>query len=284
MFNKTTGVKSIKLFISALLALVMTLSLCGCGEDKKDNGAADATLHATVAPTEVPVYDEGTYGSRIGEVSDAQDAETFFVCVGKDTSFCTFYAYKKVNGVWEERFVVDGYWGKKGINTDPANRVAGDKTTPAGVYLLGERFGIQAAPEGYEGEYCRVKHSDYWDGNSNSPTYNQHVKSYDMPDDWNPKGSEHLIDYKVSYDYCTMINFNVAPTIPRIGSCIFLHCMYPGETGSSGCISIPTEKMIEALCMMDDSQSYIMVLPDAESFDEYKDFAWETEAEKHVNK
>lgn len=273
-FNKLAGQKLLKTFVSVLMVFVLSFCLFGCGEEKNDGNEQNANASPTV-------YGEGTYGGRIGEVADAQDAETFFVCVGKDTSFCTFYAYKKVNGAWEERFVTDGYWGRNGINTDPANRVAGDGTTPAGVYFLAERFGIQAAPEGYEGEYCKVKHNDYWDGRSSSPTYNQHVKRNEMPDDWDPSGSEHLIDYKVSYDYCTMINFNVAPTIPRIGSCIFLHCMYPGETGSSGCISIPTDKMIEALCMMDSSPSYIMVLPNADSFDDYKNFAWTTEAEKH---
>ena len=112
---------------------------------------------------------------------------------------------------------------------------------------------------------------DYWNGDSSSPTYNQHVKGSEMPDSWDPSSSEHLIEYTTSYNYCAMINFNVDPAVPGKGSCIFLHCTYPISKSSSGCIAIPEENMIKALQMMTE-KSYIVIassMEDLKVVDQY---------------
>ncbi len=214
----------------------------------------------------------GTFGAKLSELKESDDADVMYVVVEKDGTFCDFYAYKKLFGGWKEEFVTSGYLGRSGVLSDADSRRAGDGTTPGGVYSLGERFGINEKPKGLKGEYCQVNDEDYWDGDSNSPTYNQHVKSPDMPESWRWQSSEHLIDYKGSYNYCTMINFNVNPAIGGAearGSCIFLHCTYPGETSSSGCVSIPEEYMVEALHLMDKKDAYIVILKTADEIDKY---------------
>ena len=131
-----------------------------------------------------------------------------------------------------EKFVV--------VNTAPSIRVT-----------LGECFGNTVPPCQMTVPYTVIDEDDYWDGDSNSPTYNTHVKGSEMSAEWLEKGEyEHLIRYTNSYKYAAMINYNVDPAVPNKGSAIFLHIPSPGSTSSAGCVVIPEEYMIKALEMM----------------------------------
>ena len=204
------------------------------------------------------------YTAVISNLKIAEEAATLFLTIQDpgDTTTCRFYAYTKEDGEWKEEFKVAGYVGRSGI-ADAANRVEGDGTSPAGVYSFGMLFGIQDNPGGLQREYKKVDEDDYWDGDRNSDTYNQHVRGSEMPDTWNAAASEHLIDYKYSYNYAAMVNYNVNPTIKGKGSAIFLHCTHPGSLYSAGCISIPESKMIRALRLIND-QAYIVLVRSAE--------------------
>ncbi|MFR1518975.1 MAG: L,D-transpeptidase family protein [Clostridia bacterium] len=207
----------------------------------------------------------------IAQIQKVQEADVIFVVVQQETgTSCDFYAYRKKGDAISLAWRTEGYVGRGGV-ADPANRYEGDGTSPAGVYSLGECFGINAAPDNMALPYTVVDNDDYWDGDSASPTYNQHVKGSEMPDSWDASSSEHLIEYTIAYNYCAMINFNVDPVVPGKGSCIFLHCTYPASTSSSGCIAIPEEYMIKALQMMTED-SYIVIassMEDLEAADRY---------------
>lgn len=215
----------------------------------------------------------GKYGERLPELSIAEDADTIFVVL-KDLGYssCQFYAYSNYGGHWVEEFKTPGYLGTNGVIADATQRRAGSRTTPGGVYSLGEKFGIKDKPKGLNAQYTKVTEDDYWNGDSSMPSYNQHVKGSEMPSYWNPRSSEHLIDYEHAYNYCTMINFNVDPAVAGRGSCIFLHCTYPGSTSSGGCVAIPEDKMIESLILMAEGNSYIVILEHPSDFDKYLDF------------
>ena len=204
------------------------------------------------------------YTAAVSNLKIAEEAATLFLTIQDpgDTTTCRFYAYIKEDGEWKEEFKVAGYVGRSGI-ADAANRVEGDGTSPAGIYSFGMLFGIQDNPGGLQREYKKVDEDDYWDGDRNSDTYNQHVRGSEMPDTWNAAASEHLIDYKYSYNYAAMVNYNVNPTIKGKGSAIFLHCTHPGSLYSAGCISIPESKMIRALRLIND-QAYIVLVRSAE--------------------
>lgn len=154
------------------------------------------------------------YTAVVSNLKIAEEAATLFLTIQDpgDTTTCRFYAYIKEDGEWKEEFKVAGYVGRSGI-ADAANRVEGDGTSPAGIYSFGMLFGIQDNPGGLQREYKKVDEDDYWDGDRNSDTYNQHVRGSEMPDTWNAAASEHLIDYKYSYNYAAMVNYNVNPTI-----------------------------------------------------------------------
>ena len=204
------------------------------------------------------------YTAVVSNLKIAEEAATLFLTIQDpgDTTTCRFYAYTKEDGEWKEEFKVAGYVGRSGI-ADAANRVEGDGTSPAGIYSFGMLFGIQDNPGGLQREYKKVDEDDYWDGDRNSDTYNQHVRGSEMPDTWDAAASEHLIDYKYSYNYAAMVNYNVNPTIKGKGSAIFLHCTHPGSLYSAGCISIPESKMIRALRLIND-QAYIVLVRSAE--------------------
>lgn len=209
------------------------------------------------------------YTKIISKLKIAQEADTLFLTIQDpgDTTTCKFYTYEKNNGEWKEMFKVAGYVGRSGI-ADTKNRVEGDGTSPAGIYSFGMLFGIQDNPGALQKAYKKVDNDDYWDGDKNSDTYNQHVRGSEMPASWNASASEHLIDYKYSYNYAAMVNYNVNPTIKGKGSAIFLHCTHPGSLASAGCISIPESKMIRALRMIDD-QAYIVLVRNAEDLLSY---------------
>ena len=215
--------------------------------------------------------DEGRFGAAIPSLSIAEDADTVFVVV-KDAGYtsCNFYAYANYAGRWVEEFNTKGYLGANGVITDATKRRAGSKTTPGGVYSLGEKFGIKNKPMWLNAEYIKVNEDHYWSGDSRFPTYNQLVKGSEMPSSWSPAGSEHLIDYVGVYNYCTMINFNVNPAVPGRGAAIFLHCTSDTAKSSAGCVAIPEDKMIESLILMAEGNSYIVILEYASDFDKYK--------------
>lgn len=204
------------------------------------------------------------YSSVMSKLEIASKADTIFLTVqepGSKTD-CRFYAYEKKNGEWEQVFKTPGYVGRSGIE-DPTNRVEGNGTTPSGVYSFGMLFGINDNPGSLQKPYKKVDNDDYWDGDRYSDTYNQYVKGSEMPSSWNSGASEHLIDYKYSYNYAVMVNYNVNPTIKGKGSAIFLHCTRPGALSSAGCISIPEDKMIKSLRMIDDN-AYIVIVEEIE--------------------
>ncbi|MBS5571689.1 MAG: L,D-transpeptidase family protein [Clostridiales bacterium] len=233
--------KTVRIAVFFLFCILALLASGGCG-------ARDAVL------------------TEIEQLDETQQADVVFVTIQhEDGTGCDFYAYRRESGGLTLAWQTEGYVGRSGV-ADPTNRRAGDGTTPAGIYSLGECFGIYPAPDNMTLPYTMVDEDDYWDGDSSSPTYNQHVKGSEMPDSWDASSSEHLIEYTISYNYCAMINFNVEPAVPGKGSCIFLHCTYPGSQSSSGCIAIPEEYMIKALQMMTD-HSYIVIARSLEALE-----------------
>ncbi|MBQ9437902.1 MAG: L,D-transpeptidase family protein [Lachnospiraceae bacterium] len=156
---------------------------------------------------------------------------------GTQGSNAEFGLYEKNGaGQWGEVFAVPAYVGKNGLNP---NRHQGDKTTPTGIYHFTMAFGIADDP-GCPIGYTKVNEYHYWAGNSDSPYYNRFVSILETQD-FDPKDSEHLIDYTIPYQYCLNISFNEEQT-PDRGAAIFLHC-YSKNKYTAGCVAIPNERM-----------------------------------------
>ena len=201
------------------------------------------------------------------KIADRANVIFFAIQKQKEISGCTFYAFEKEDGEWQLRFKTDGFVGANGIK-DPATRVEGDATTPAGIYSFGMLFGIKDVPENLKKSYKKLDEDDYWDGDINSDTYNKYVKCSTMTKNWNRAVSEHLIDYKESYNYAAQIKFNENPTVKGKGSAIFMHCIRNGSNSTAGCISVPEEKMFMALKMIDDD-SFVVIVKEKEELKKY---------------
>ncbi|WP_369257518.1 L,D-transpeptidase family protein, partial [Geodermatophilus amargosae] len=106
----------------------------------------------------------------------------------------------------------------------------GRATTPAGTFPLTEAFGRQADP-GTDMPYFQSDTSDWWDGNSASPTYNSHVRRATSPGG----ASENLYRAGAVYDYAVNIGYNL-DRVPDAGSAIFLHVANGAPT--AGCVAI----------------------------------------------
>jgi len=197
-----------------------------------------------------------------------EDADTLFVTVQKGETGCVFYAYEKKNNGWSRIFDCEGYLGYSGVCKASEKR-EGDGHSPDGLYSMGECFGVNEAPCDVPAGYTVVTEDDYWDCDSSSDTYNLHVKGSEKSAEWLDAGNyEHLIEYKICYAYAAMINYNVDPVVPGRGSAIFLHCTDPDDTSSAGCISIPEERMKEALGYITEN-SYILILAEASDIENY---------------
>lgn len=206
---------------------------------------------------------------KVSKLKIADIANVIFLAIQKPgkISSCDFYAFERKDEKWQQVFKTDGFVGENGIK-EPLTRTEGDATTPSGVYSFGMLFGLKDAPGNLKKSYKKLDEDDYWDGDINSDTYNRYVKCSIMPKHWNRAASEHLIDYKESYNYAAQINFNENPTVKGKGSAIFMHCIRNGSMSTAGCISIPEDKMFIALKMIDDA-SFVVIEKEEEALEKY---------------
>ena len=180
--------------------------------------------------------DSPAWAVRLGKANKAK--QIFVVAgVGDTTAYVSMHEKDK-SGKWKEIFGTPGCIGKKGLG----KQREGDMKTPVGVYHFTEAFGINKNPGCRGFKYKKVTNKDYWSGDSRKGyKYNKMVNIDSLPG-VNTNNCEHIIDYKVSYNYCLNISYNEAG-IPGLGSALFLHCLNPQKPYTGGCVAIPEDKM-----------------------------------------
>jgi L,D-peptidoglycan transpeptidase YkuD (ErfK/YbiS/YcfS/YnhG family) len=149
-------------------------------------------------------------------------------------------AYDRVNGAWKLRIgPVTARVGGAGVG----RASEGSTRTPAGDYRMTEAFGRQRNP-GTKMPYFTATTRDWWDGNTTSPTYNQHVWRTTSPGG----ASENLYNAGAVYDYAAVIGYNVNGT-PGAGSAFFVHVSNGSST--AGCVAVSRTTMVQLLRWMD---------------------------------
>jgi L,D-peptidoglycan transpeptidase YkuD (ErfK/YbiS/YcfS/YnhG family) len=123
--------------------------------------------------------------------------------------------------------------------------------TPAGTYSLTPAFGRNANP-GTGLPYFQSGPNDWWDGNSDSPTYNQHTQGDSPGGD-----SENLYYSGALYDYAINIDYNTAG-IPGTGSAFFLHVS--GGSDTEGCVGIDAGDLVQIMRWLTPAASPVIVL------------------------
>ena len=171
----------------------------------------------------------------VSHLKAAENATQLAIVSGTHGSNAIFSFHEKNGGTWREIVSCQAYIGKKGWGKTRE----GDVKSPVGVYTFTEAFGILEDP-GCPMGYTQADDSHYWIGDSNSERYNTMVSTRDY-DAFDPKESEHIIDYNPGYQYCLNISWNYDGT-PRKGSAIFLHC-YTKNKFTGGCVAIPEDDM-----------------------------------------
>ena len=205
-----------------------------------------------------PSTDVQAYNGDVNTLKTAATTDKLLVAVGNPegpTKTVVSYYEKDTSGKFNQIFSVDAVCGMKGIS---AEKVEGDKKTPQGVYTFPMAFGMKDNP-GSILPYHKVVNGDHYVDDSNSRYYNQLVNEFSVARDWS--SSENLITQAPQYNYALVMNYNETNT-PGKGSAIFLHCpKITNNTGTSGCISIPEERMKELLLKVD-ANTKIIVVPE----------------------
>ena len=201
------------------------------GQGKIVKGLADGLdeYFSTVSPSG---------SSSFVEKLDAAKDHDQIIAVLANGSSAKVGMYEKSGLSWTTVFETDGYVGRNGIGKTKE----GDGKTPRGTYHFTDAFGIKADPGCGAFSYRKCDDSWYWVDDPDSRYYNQFVSLDRVSKDWD--SAEHITGIGAPYHYCLALDYN-ADREKGKGSAIFLHCSSSSPT--SGCISIPEEKMIEVL-------------------------------------
>jgi L,D-peptidoglycan transpeptidase YkuD (ErfK/YbiS/YcfS/YnhG family) len=132
--------------------------------------------------------------------------------------------------------------GKNGLSSD---RREGDGTTPTGTYRIGRTMYGNEPDPGVRFAYRRLRCGDWWDEDPASPTYNsfQHVRCGAKPPFAGE--SEGMWQQPRPYPYLAVIEYNMRPAVPGLGSGIFLHAQTGGPT--IGCVSLRRDQLAAVL-------------------------------------
>lgn len=140
--------------------------------------------------------------------------------------------------------------GKNGVAA-VGEKKEGDLKTPAGLYPIGEVFGIH--PLALKMDYKYITAEDKFIDDVNHTHYNSWVtgstdaKSYESM----------LIE---PYTYGAVINYNRNPTIAGAGSAIFIHLWRSPNSPTAGCIALDKKHLLMMLHWLDKNQHpYILV-------------------------
>jgi D-alanyl-D-alanine dipeptidase len=143
---------------------------------------------------------------------------------------------------------------------DAADRVKkeGDGKSPAGAFTIGSGFGYAAqALPGLKLAYIPLTPTVECVDDTASHFYNQIVDRATVTQDWN--SSEKMASEGVAYRWGAVINHNVNPAIPGVGSCVFLHVWSGPSSWTSGCTAMPQEQLEPILAWLDPAKSPLLV-------------------------
>ena len=126
--------------------------------------------------------------------------------------------------------------GKSGIK---ANKVEGDKSTPSGIFHLGNVYyrSDRVKKPLTKLKCIKIKKSMGWCNDPLSKFYNKKIKTN--------KKIKHeklfRVDYK--YNYLIIIKYNYLKTIPNKGSAIFIH-LTKNYKPTAGCIGLKEKDLL----------------------------------------
>jgi D-alanyl-D-alanine dipeptidase len=204
--------------------------------------------------------------------------------------------YERLSGNEQWRSVGPGFQavvGKKGMGWgrgifDPADatgssfRKEGDKRSPAGIFTIGNTFGI--TPTAYAKKtlnlkmpYIHITESTQCVGDGVSEYYNMIVDTKSVTPDWIDESANELMfldairdeaAYKWGFFIDNNSNKNPLNSMKRdkvSGSCIFMHIWKGDGTGTSGCTATDEVNLKKVISWLDYKKTPLIIqLPDSE--------------------
>jgi L,D-peptidoglycan transpeptidase YkuD (ErfK/YbiS/YcfS/YnhG family) len=142
--------------------------------------------------------------------------------------------YRRVAGPWQARV------GRSGVG----HAVEGSGRTPAGVWPLGQTFGVGTRNPGTALPWFTADARDAWGSDVRSVrTYNRHVRCRSGTCPFRESHAERLVHYPVAYCYAMFIGYNPPPhVVVGAGSAFFLHVGTGGPT--AGCVSVSASRVV----------------------------------------
>jgi L,D-peptidoglycan transpeptidase YkuD (ErfK/YbiS/YcfS/YnhG family) len=207
---------------------------------------------AAVTATGTPPAEESSATTPVPlplQMADIGDARQLLIATASklgDTTG-TLRVFDLVDGTWVETLTVSARFGKRGL-MDGKKRVAGNKTTPTGMWAMPNYvFGTHVhAPNGSKMKFRRLNSRSWWSSKRGS-TYNRWVQARR----WT---GEHIGGSPKAYEFAVSMGYNARPN-PSVygrGTGIFLHVRGSGLT--AGCIAISRSNMIKVCRILDRSK------------------------------
>jgi L,D-peptidoglycan transpeptidase YkuD (ErfK/YbiS/YcfS/YnhG family) len=161
---------------------------------------------------------------------------------GMRTSFATARTYRLTELGWRPvHAAMPARVGWAGL-VRPTERVAGDGTTPLGVYGIAYGFGSRPDPGLHRFDWRRLRPGDCWSGTP--ADYNRWVERTPCA----PEDEDLWLNARRAYRYAAVIDFNYRHPVFGRGSGIFLHVSTHSAT--EGCVSLPERDLLAVLRWM----------------------------------
>lgn len=133
----------------------------------------------------------------------------------------------------------------------------GDGCSPAGVFTLGKIFSYHDITD-LKMPFEQVDVNDLCVDDVNSKYYNLLIDDDTInPRDYN--SYERMEREDMQYEYGVWVNYNTAPQLPGMGSCIFLHIWKNPSHATSGCTAMSKENMLKLIYWLDEKKNPVLI-------------------------
>lgn len=213
-------------------------------------------------------------GARNYQLSPKTHQAVVAITEGWNSSHAQLGIYEKRKGRWVQ---VSDFWKVRlgrngsawGLGLSPAMgknmKKEGDGRAPVGVFSIGAAYGYAGSiKKNKHLPYYQVTEKDLWVEDSNSPSYNRHLRLKHKPKTkWQKKQQMRQGDY--AHALKLYIGHNTAspkrPAKKGYGSAIFFHIWRGGGSkATSGCTTMAPKKLREMIAQIDPKKNPVYIL------------------------
>ena len=200
------------------------------------------------------------------------------IASGWNSSHVTLQYYEKdpqgawhfVARPWKGRLGQNGLaWGRgiHPLSSGTQLKKEGDRRSPAGVFLIGGAWAYDPKTKHHPNlPFSRITSRDLWIEDSNSKSYNQHVRLNREPTStWEKKAQMRQGDY--AHSIKLFIKHNAPNPVPEGGSSIFFHIWRGGGSKATfGCTTMQESQLKSLIQWLDPKRNPVYILLPKEEY------------------